>query len=791
MKRQVWNAEWTFWKDGSTEKRTVDVPYDAMLQETRVPNIKDGPASGCYPGGKYFYEKVLCLTEEEAAGTVILEFGGVYQKSTVSLNGTKAGGRVYGYSDFLVDLTGKVKAGENSVLVEADNTQYGNCRWYSGSGIYRDVVLWTSGTSYIKPFGVHVTTESIAPAAVRVQTDAVMEDGMTLLVEVRKDGAVVAKDKGADVTLEIPNAKLWSAESPELYEVSVTLKKGRKVLDAAEETFGIRSIAWNAKEGFLVNGQSVKLRGGCVHADNGPLGAASFKKTEMRRLRKMKECGYNAVRYSHQPANKAFLDACDELGLYVMDETFDTWFNTKSEYDYALYFENEWEKDLTDMVRVAYNHPSVIMYSLGNEVYLKETEKSTKTAKQLVEKIHALDASRAATVCINPGLAAMGGGEVDPAKANEAGDPAPTVKGDAAKGSLLINMIVTILPKVMKILGSEKKMQALDPIFAPMDLLGFNYGTHLYLPQHKDYPDRVIVGSETLPSKLAENWKIIAQYPHLVGDFMWTSVDYLGEAGVGLPKYGGKEEFNAPYPCVTAGCGSIDLTGFIDSQGWISSIIWGQRETPYIAVHPIDHFGEKVAMGRWRMTDAVHSWSWKGCEGGNASVDVYSVGKFVELFQDGVSLGVKELSNWKASYELTYQPGKLEAISYDMAHRVLARDVLTTGSAETVLTVCPEDKTLTTGGQDITFVNIALADRTGIVKMLEDRKVTVAVEGPAELVSVCSGNPETKDDLATNTCETYHGRAVAVLRSTHETGTVKLTVSAAGMDPVSIELEAQ
>lgn len=797
MKKTLWNENWSFWKDGKeTEKKAVTLPHDAMLLEERIPNLKGGTATGFYPGGKYYYEKTFTADEELVNGTVILEFGGVYQKSSVFLNGTRVGGHIYGYSDYLVDLSGKLQHGENTLLVEADNNQYGNARWYTGSGIYKDVWLYTAGKNYIKPFGVKVTTESIAPANISVTVDAVLEDGMTVLVEVYKDGEMVASEKGAACMLEIPDAKLWTAETPDLYDLSVTLKDGRKVIDKAIERFGIRTLAWNAKEGFLVNGTSVKLRGGCVHEDNGPLGAASFKKAEVRRMKKMKESGYNAVRYAHQPAGSAFLEACDEVGLYVMDETFDTWFNVKSTYDYGLYFEDEWEKDIVSMIRVAHNHPSVIMYSIGNEIGLKDVEKTTEYTRKMVACIRELDKSRAVTNSLNPAMTVLDvgsalGADKDKDPRNDPGDPAPTEKADKAKGSLLVNLLITALPKILKIAGSEKKMKKIDPVMSPLDIVGLNYGTHLYLDQHKDFPDRVLVGSETLPSKLPENWKLVEQCPHLIGDFKWTAWDYLGEAGVGLPKYDQGESFNAPYPCVTAGCGSIDLTGFIDSQGWYSAVIWGQRETPYIAVHPVDHFGEKVAMGRWRATDAVHSWSWKGCEGGKAAVDVYSNAKYVELFQDGVSLGKQEVQDWKASYELTCRPGKLEAVSYDMAHRLLGRDVLFSAETETVLTVEPEDMVLKADPQDISFVNLSLTDRSGIVKMLEDRDLTVSVEGPAELISVCSGNPEQIEELVSDTCQTYHGRAVAVLRPTGKTGEVIVTVEVPGLEAVTVNLKAE
>ena len=790
MRKQLFDLGWSFWKDGEEhDKKTVDLPYDAMRFEDRVPLLKGGCATGYFPGGKYYYEKTLMVDDAMQNGTTVLEFEGVYQKSTVLLNGKKVGGRIYGYSDFLVDLTGKLEPGENTIRVEADNTQYCNARWYTGSGIYKDVWLYTAGEHYIAPFGVHVRTKSTEPAVISVTVDAVFSEGMELFTEVLCPcGTVVASGTGPSLELKIPDAKLWTVETPYLYTLHVTLRDGTTVLDEASERFGIRTLAWNAREGFLVNGTSVKLKGGCVHEDNGPLGANSFKAAEVRRMQKMKECGYNAVRYSHNPAGKAFLDACDEVGLYVMDETFDTWVNTKNDYDYANYFETEWEKDLTDMVRMAENHPSVVMYSIGNEIYFKDIEAAVPISDRLIAKTKELDDSRPVVNCLNPLMTLMGGGAVDPAKREETADPAPTEDADAARGSLLVNMLITAAPKLLRLLCKEKKIRTLDPVLEPLDIVGFNYGDHLYYDHHSDYPDRVIVGSETLPAKLAENWPKIETHPYLIGDFMWTAWDYLGESGVGLPVYNERASFTRPYPCISADCASIDMAGNIDTQGWFTAIVWGHRQDPLIAVHPVDHTGDKVEMGRWRKTDALHSWTFQGQEGKKAVIDVYSPGDTVELFQDGTSLGKQKTEQFCASFETTYTPGTLEAVSYRFG-RVIGRDRLSTAKAERVLRLEPETTSLKADGMDLCFVPIVLGDVDGTPDMLDDRKVTVTVDGPAELLAVGSGNALTEETFYGNTYTTFRGRMLAVLRAGTEPGTVTVTASAEGLEPCCVSVE--
>lgn len=793
MKKQLWNLDWQFsdvLKGGAS--RTVNLPFDAMLTEKREPRLKSGAASGYYPGGKYCYTKNLYGDPAFAEQTILLEFEGIYQKSTVYLNGVEIGGRIYGYSDFYVDLTNRLKLNENNeIKVIADNTQQPNSRWYSGSGIYRDVYLVTAGKNYIKPDGVRVKTKSIQPAVIEVCIDSVKTEAMTLVTEVWKDGAVVASGTGAELELTIPNVKLWDAEHPELYRVVVELRQSDKLVDSAEVRTGIRSLKWDAKNGFQVNGKTVKLRGGCIHHDNGPLGAASFYKAELRRVEIMKAAGFNAIRYSHNPAGKAFLDACDEAGIYVMDETFDTWGWTKSEYDYGLYFEQEWKQDVEDMIRIAYNHPAVIMYSIGNEVSLKNTELVERITTDMVNLCHKLDASRPVTNAMNIMTMIADGKKPDISKQDEVCDPCRIEKDGKATGSLFINMMVTIMPFIMKSFAKEKTLKKVAKyIVDPLDILGLNYASHLNEPHHEDFPNRVMVGAETFPSHIAENWEMVEKMPWLIGDFAWTGWDYLGEAGVGLPVYNGKASFTRPYPCISASCSNIDMTGFIDSQGYYSAIVWGQYKKPYIAVHPVNHSGEKVQIGQWRFTDAVHSWSWNGQEGKRADIDVYSIGDSIELIQDGKSLGIKKLEKCMASYQCVYQRGELVAVSFDKAGNELAREALKTAGVDTVLRAEPEAENMLADGMDLLYIPVLLCDEQGITKNLEDRDVTVRVEGAATLQAVGSGNPETTQNFTSNTYKTFRGRMLAVLRSNGETGDVTVRFSAQGVPDAVVTVQA-
>lgn len=793
MKKALFNDEWTFFSDIDMQPRAIRLPHDAMQTEKRIPELKDGAGTGFYPGGFYTYTKKFHVANEELNKTCILEFEGVYMKSSVYLNGKLLGGRIYGYSDFYVELTGKLQPGENELKVIADNSQFANSRWYSGSGIYRDVWMYTADTNYIKPDGIQVRTLSTAPAQIRVTVDARKESSVKTIVKICKDGRIVAEGLGEDVTLDIPEAKLWTAETPELYEVLVELKQDDMILDTDSDSFGIRSIAWDVARGFQVNGKTVKLRGGCVHHDHGFIGAAEFDTACMRRVRLMKEAGFNAVRIAHNPASRAMLRSCDKLGMYVMNETFDTWIGLKSPYDYAMYFEDEWEKDVTDMIRVSYNHPSVIMYSIGNEVHFKDFKRVGDISEKMVNLCHRLDSSRPVTNALNPSMALADGDKENPKiHRNDKVNPRACGKGSALTGSALVNTIITYMEVIMKIFANEKKIKKHDAVLRPLDIPGFNYGTYLYDGQHKDFPNRVLVGSESFPAVIYENWKAVKTMPWVIGDFLWTAWDYLGECGVGKVHYGKQGSFTQPFPVISAGCANIDLTGEITPQGYYCAIVYGRYKKPYLAVHPVTHSGEKVFTGKWRLTDAIHSWSWPGYEGKTAMVDVYANAAKVELLHNGLSLGKKAPVRCQATWQLTYAPGTLEAISYDATGKEIGRDRLKTAGDKNILCVKPETQELKAGGSDLLFIPIEIIDENGIRKVLNDTDVTVQVEGAAQLAGLGNANltQESLMPYVGSTICTFEGRALAILRSTDNEGSITVTVSAAGMDAVQIELQA-
>ncbi|MDE7187195.1 MAG: glycoside hydrolase family 2 protein, partial [Lachnospiraceae bacterium] len=545
MKRQDFNTGWNYCKEGSGNVIPVTLPHDAMIHDTRDPGSPGTHANAYFPGGIYIYEKTFDVPEEWKGKHVLFEFGGVYKNAKVYLNDKEVGGRPYGYVPFTVCGDGFFKYGaENTIKVVADNSRLPNSRWYSGGGIYRPVSLVVGGKTHIEWEGVHISTLSYQSAQIQVETNA---NGGEVYVEILDASAekVVARGKGKNIILDIPNAKLWSEDMPYLYRYRTTLKENNEVVDEASGSFGIRKVEWN-KNGLFVNGKETLLRGACIHHDNGVLGACTYAKSEERRIRILKENGYNAIRMSHHPAGRELLDACDKYGMYVMDETFDMWYYHKNKYDYATDFPEWYLKDIGAMVEQDFNHPSVIMYSIGNEVSEPYKPEGVAKAKEMIDFIHGLDRNRAVTAGMNLMIMYMaskgkgiykeeGGRAREEKKAGK-----HKKKKEEASGSLFFNLMVSMIGTGMnKQANSDKADQVVSPVLDELDIAGYNYASGRYPLEGTKHPNRIIVGSETFPQDIAKNWAMVKKYPYLIGDFMWTGWDYIGEAAIGSWNYEG------------------------------------------------------------------------------------------------------------------------------------------------------------------------------------------------------------------------------------------------------------
>ena len=773
----------------------IDLPHDAMLHEKRISLLKNGAFSAYFPGGEYLYSKEIFGENRFKDKSLIIEFEGVYWKSEVFLNGEKLGGRISGYANFFIDISGKVKIGEINLLeVKVDNTQVQNARWYTGSGIYRNVNLYVGNKEYIRPEGIRITTKSIYPAVLEVEVDAVKKDESEIRVILYKEGQAIARETGAKVQFHISDPKLWSAESPELYEVEVHLFKKGEIIDHAKERTGIRILNWSSGKGFLVNGEPIKLKGGSVHADHGILGACSFKEAEVRRIKILKKLGFNAIRYAHNPASKDFLDACDELGMYVINESFDCWKTAKTEYDYSLYFDREWERDIDSMINVSYNHPSVIMYSTGNEIPLTGRPEGADIMKQMHRFIKSMDATRATTHSFNMLVSAMGffGFRLYAGHADDKVDPKRKRKKFNAAGSVLANLAASAIPWAMRLIGTPKRSERIvGDSFNTIDIVGYNYASHLYEAHHKFSPQRIMYASESYPREFAENWEKVERLPFLIGEFIWTAWDYLGEAGAGVPVYHRKHTgYFKSYPCITAGGGAVDIIGNIDAQGHFASIVWGNRKDPYIGVKPVQHAGKRSYKGQWRSTDVIDSWTWPGQEGKKTQIEVYGKGSSVALLQNGKLLVKKPLVKHKALFSTIYSPGELAAFLYNEKDEISAKTVLQTAGEETQLCVFSEHQVLKADGSEILYMQLSITDKEGVVKMLSDRQLSVRIDGPAMLQAFGSANPFNEESYTKNVHTTHNGRALLILRGTGERGFFAVEISAQGITPKLLKLEA-
>ncbi len=760
MKRISFNQNWY------CNDQPVTLPHDAQISELRSATASDS-GHGYFPGGIYTYQKTFYVPSEWKGKNVLTEFEGVYRNCTVSLNGNVLRTHQYGYTTFTVELEGLRYEQLNTLTVVADNSQLPNSRWYTGSGIYRPVWLYVGEESGIAYRGVKITTCSINPAVIRVEITA----GSRPEIEILDETGVIASGTGDVCELTIPQAKLWRDETPYLYTCRVTAAG-----DTVEDKFGIRQITWN-KRGLFINGVETKLRGGCVHHDHGVVGAAAYDESEWRRVRILKDAGFNAIRSSHNPASRAMLEACDYYGMYLIDEAFDMWYNRKTKYDYGNDFENCWREDVTEMVARDFNHPSVILYSIGNEVAEPCEEKGVRTGKEMIALIHRMDASRPVTAGLNlmiisrasKGKGIYQDGEMN---ASASGGKKGSKREKNQNASLMFNMIASVVGTSMNKAGNSVKVDALtSPMIDALDIAGYNYGSGRYPLEGNKHPERIIFGSETFPQDIGKNWEMVKKYPYLIGDFMWTAWDYLGEAGLGAWSYDGGMPFNRPYPWLLGGAGVIDITGRPDGSCRYASAVWGIEKNPRLAVKPANHPGVRPSKSTWRGTNAIESWSWQGCEGNKTEVEVYSQAPMVGLFCNGKLIGRKKTRLCHASFFTRYSEGILTAVAYDEGGREVGQSNLRSASGPFCLKIYPEKQTACPG--EVVYLPVEITGSNGVVESNADEKINVSVSG-GELLGFGSGNPCTEERYQDGCFTTYYGRALAVIRCGNHSVTVKV-----------------
>lgn len=753
---------WLFKKNDLTV--TVDLPHDAMRTEARDATCRNGVQSGYFPGGKYTYTKIIEIDECWLDQSIELLFEGAYRNATIFINGERAAFHAYGYTEFTVNIAKLVTKGENTVVVEVDNSLVPNCRWYSGSGLYRPVWLLIGEREEPRIF-----TKSYAPAIIEITgaEEIQIYDGNILLA------------RGGAGEYEIPNAKLWSDETPYLYTCKANGHSFR---------FGIRKIEWTPANGFLINGRRTLLRGGSVHHDNGVLGACADREAEYRRVKILKAQGFNALRIAHNPASRALLDACDELGMYVMDECFDGWYIPKDYHDYSRQFLEHFADDLKAMVKKDINHPSVILYSIGNEVTETAYQHGIEFAGNMRDLLHTLDASRPVTCGVNVLLnvyTKMGIG-VYKDQGNYKPTPLPVGKRYKEKkaGSAFFNAMAGKLGKLMFFMSKGVLAEKLTARFAPsVDIVGLNYASSRYDPDVKKYPNRMMIGTETMVIDLPYNWKRVKKYPQLIGDFVWSAWDYLGEGCIGDWTYHSYKGLP-----LLAGQGMIDITGKPLASMAFMQTVWGLRKKPFIALSPLNHAGEMPSTGAWQFTNAIDSWTWQGYEGKNATIEVYADAAAVRLELNKQVIGIKKIEKYRAVFKTNYENGVLTAVALAVDGAEISRHSLATGGNETILSAKPENTVIHPG--NLCFIPIEFTDNNGTLKPFIEQPVTVKVDGAAKLRGLGSALCKTNERYDGDTFTSYRGRVLAVVQA-KEKGDAKVSISSDNMLPITVRLEVR
>ncbi|WP_417504619.1 glycoside hydrolase family 2 TIM barrel-domain containing protein [Microbacterium sp.] len=805
MKRTAFNDGWQFRPKQnpfaelgglSTPYTDVTLPHDALIHEQRDPEGEGAVAY--FPAGAYQYRRTFTPAADLAGQRIVLEFEGVYRDATVHINGAFAGQRPYGYSGFTIDADRFLRSGEEN-LIEVESRHGGDSRWYTGAGIYRDVWLHVGPAVHIPVDGVRVSASDIEPDGAVVEVDVVVastsnrRETIDVAVTLTDPAGTTVARGTVPMTMEangrsrsrqrlyVHTPQLWSAESPALYSAAVELVVDGSGIDDASAAFGIRRLQVDPVHGLRVNGEVVKLRGACVHHDNGILGAATFADAEERRVRLLKEAGFNAIRSSHNPMSVAMIEACDRLGVYVMDETFDMWTSNKMPHDYSLHFTEWWERDVESMVTKDFNHPSVIMYSIGNEIPETGSPAGGLTGRALAEKLRELDPTRYVTNAVNGMLAVMDDIKKLAAQRGQ-GD------GDAAG----INTLMAGPGEFMNQIGTSPMVtEKTAESFGVLDIAGMNYLDGRYEMDEELFPNRVIVGTETFPTRIDHNWALVTENAHVIGDFTWTGFDYLGEVGIGRAHHlaeGETPSLSGPYPWIAAWCGDLDLIGSRRPASFYREIVFGLRTNPYIAVSRPGNEDKTFYAGPWTWSDSIGSWTWTGHEGASLAVEVYSDAEEVELALDGEVIGTAAAgadNRYRAEFTVAYRPGELTATAIRQGVRAESFSLSSAGDATQLVTRVEDGPS-----GELAFIGIAVTDADGRVDTGGDRLIDVRVDGDGMLAAVGSGDPAPTDTYDGPAHQTFDGLALAVVRRTGP-GAVTVTVSAGdGIAPATVVLEA-
>lgn len=765
MKRYSFNDKWEcFRSDGYLERFPVTLPHDAMQLDSKSETSNGGVNTGWHEVNDYTYEKKFFVPKDYENQKVFFEFEGVYRRASIYINGKMVKQHEYGYTGFYVDCDDYLLEDEENIIrVEVINHDQPNSRWYSGSGIYRPVWLCVLPKQHIKPDGITLTTlDYVSP---RIQLEVQTSDAGIIKIDILdKDDQVIASIKqhsngNLQIEMELPDASLWEPDSPCLYRCRASYGE-----DIVEETFGIRKVSLSVEEGLIINGKRVILRGCCIHHDNGILGARAYDYAERRKVRILKENGYNAIRSAHNPCSKSMLKACDELGMLMVDEYVDVWYIHKTKYDYASFVEENYKEDLMAMVQKDKNHPSVIMYSTGNEVSESAQKKGIKLCRKFTEYLHEIDNTRPVFCGINiffNFLSSIGFGVYSDKKADDA---VKNAKKKKSVGSEFYNRLAGFAGADFMKLGATLypcDVKTRDA-FEQMDIAGYNYGIRRYVHDLKKYSKRLILGSETFCSDAYHFWELAKKEKRIIGDFVWAGMDYLGEVGIGAWEYKDyAPRFDGGMGWVSAGSGRIDLTGKPLSEMNYTQVAFEQKEIA-IGVIPVPYTNQKHSPSAWKMTNAIESWSWDGCDGMNAKVEVYSRAHHISLYLNGKCVGTKKTKkDCKVFFIIPYQAGELKAIGFNEQDQEIAKCALTSAGKNTMLQIEAEQPICKI--DELCYLRFRYTDEKGITKPLIRGEIHLTVTD-GELLGFGSACPYYPQGYLNDTADTYFGEALGVIK---------------------------
>jgi beta-galactosidase len=747
--------------------RMLELPHDWSIEDLPSTNgappspfdsarSAGGASTGFVVGGTGWYRKHFTLPASDAGKNITICFDGVYMNADVWLNGQHLGNHPYGYTPFVFDLTSYLKpAGQENIMAVQVRNVGKNSRWYSGSGIYRHVWLAVADPAHIPFYGVHVVTTNISKSTATVTVFATIENDRSADAAIRLRTRLIAPDgkvtKPQEIEIHVPAGKqqefaqdfsvnkpvLWSLNNPALYRAEVELVENQKSLDRAGATFGIRTISFSVTNGFELNGEMVKLKGGCMHHDDGPLGSAAIDRAEERRVQLMKACGFNAIRTSHNPPSPAFLDACDRYGVLVMDEAFDYWEEGKNPDDYGKDFNNWWQRDLDAMLLRDRNHPSIILWSIGNEIPQRAKERGYVIAKQLSDEVRRLDSTRPVTEAVCA-------------------------------------------------LWDGRPWSATEKTFSFLDIGGYNYQWRQYVPDHNKFPSRIMVGTESYPRELFENWQAVLTNSWVIGDFVWTAWDYLGETGIGNAVGNSANR----YPWFNAWCGDIDICGFKKPQLYYRDVIWGNAKIA-LAVHAPLLEGRAERVSGWGWPDERQSWTWPGSEGKPLDVTIYSSCQSVRLELDGKEISTQRVNNkMVAKFKVPYQPSELRAVGLTDGKAVASTSLRTAGEPKEIR-LTADRSTIRADRNDLSYITIEVIDRRGTVVPTAAIPIRFTVTGAGELAATGSPAPNDASSFHLPVRKTFEGRCLAILQPKGGAGKITLKAEAGGVKAATIVVKTR